>query len=310
MTHEPSDIGAFLSYTGLDAYGELSDIMQFLLRHPLFRTVLRPVVFEPFAAGPIGELVAQSLRDCGAYLIMIGDARERSHRQREISQELDLVRKQGISALAVRANTNSGDTKDQLLQQLAHQGIDVAEFASPSELKKLVTDWLLAVLKEKHGICPEGVASGSVFLSHSSLDSMFVQRLAKDFTAYGIPVWYSGWEMNVGDSVRERIEQAIEESAWLVVVLSKQSVTSKWVKEELNGAFAKSIEQDFDFILPVLLEDCKVPRFLQARLYADFRTDYQAGLTALLRRFGFTSPESSIHPFVANSKTTSSRNAQ
>jgi hypothetical protein len=89
--------------------------------------------------------------------------------------------------------------------------------------------------------------------------------------------------MRVGDSLVERIQQGIEDSSYLAVILSPRSVNSVWVRREVNAAFAAELERRSVFVLPVLAEDCDIPLFLKDKLYADFRTDYLTGLRAVLR---------------------------
>src|SRR5688572_21863802 len=98
-----------------------------------------------------------------------------------------------------------------------------------------------------------------VFLSHTSADKVFVRRLAGDLKAHRVGVWLDEWEMRVGDSLTERIQQGIEESAYLAVVLSPRSVDSAWVRRELSAAFAAELERRRVFVLPILAEDCDIP---------------------------------------------------
>lgn len=121
-----------------------------------------------------------------------------------------------------------------------------------------------------------------VFLAHSSLDKEFVHRLARDLKSFGIPVWYDRWNMKVGQSLRRRIEDGISSSGFLAVILSPNSVRSRWVNVELSAAMTKELELDSVFVLPVLYKECSVPIFLRDKLYADFTRSYNAGLEALL----------------------------
>jgi TatD family hydrolase len=129
----------------------------------------------------------------------------------------------------------------------------------------------------------EEKVSSRVFLSHASGDKAFVRHLATNLREQGIEVWLDEWEIKVGDSIRSKIEAGIQESGWLVVVLSQQSIQSSWVQIELNAALAKELEQKRVFVLPILLEDCDVPLFLKDKRYADFRSDYTIGFKDLLR---------------------------
>jgi hypothetical protein len=103
----------------------------------------------------------------------------------------------------------------------------------------------------------------SVFLSHSSRDKDFCQRLALDLSNYEIKVWYDEWEIKVGDSLRTKISTGIEEHEYLAVVLSHASVESDWVQIELNAALAKELRERRVVVLPLLIQDCKLPTFLE-----------------------------------------------
>lgn len=120
-----------------------------------------------------------------------------------------------------------------------------------------------------------------IFLSHSSMDKPFVEKLARDILELDIEVWLDKWDMQVGDSLFDKIEEGLETSDYLLIVLSKHSVNSSWVKKELNAFLCNEISSGSVKILPVLIDDCDVPVFLREKLYADFRTDYENGLQML-----------------------------
>jgi hypothetical protein len=127
---------------------------------------------------------------------------------------------------------------------------------------------------------------GKVFISHASADKAFVDRLVSDLAARAIPVWYDKLDLRVGDSVSAGINEGLTASKYFLIVLSKSSVTSRWVTEELNAALMEQVARGGTFLLPALLEDCAVPPLLRHRRYADFRTDYARGLGDLLGVWG------------------------
>jgi hypothetical protein len=49
-----------------------------------------------------------------------------------------------------------------------------------------------------------------VFLSHSSADKAFVDRLASDLERINVGAWYDKWEIRVGDSLIEKIQEGID----------------------------------------------------------------------------------------------------
>jgi len=110
-----------------------------------------------------------------------------------------------------------------------------------------------------------------VFLSHSHKDNEFTKRLATDLQNSGIRVWHDLAEIRVGDSLIAKLSSAIHDMQYLVVTLSKASVTSEWVKKEVTIALESEIRGKRVKVLPLLIEDCEVPPFLRDKLYADFR---------------------------------------
>lgn len=130
------------------------------------------------------------------------------------------------------------------------------------------------------------VPIGKVFVSHSSADKPFVDRLVADLAAREVPVWYDKLDIRIGDSVPGSINKGLTDSKYFLIILSKSSVGSRWVQEELNAALMQQVARGGTFILPVLIEDCDVPPLLQHRRYADFRSDYEFGLTDLLGVWG------------------------
>ena len=104
-------------------------------------------------------------------------------------------------------------------------------------------------------------------------------------------VWWDEWEIKVGDSIVQKISEGITESAYLAVVLSPASVNSNWVQKELNSALMRQLSAERAItILPLFLEDCKVPAFLQEIKWADFREEYAYGLHELLGAIEQTPP--------------------
>lgn len=121
-----------------------------------------------------------------------------------------------------------------------------------------------------------------VFLSHSTQDKEFVEQLAVRLQEAGLDVWYDKWEIKIGDSIAERINDGITRADFLVVVLSKNSVKSKWVRREIDAALAADIEGKGAFILPVLVEKCPVPPLLSGKRYASFHDSPDKAFQELL----------------------------
>lgn len=102
-----------------------------------------------------------------------------------------------------------------------------------------------------------------VFISHSTADKeRFVHHLVTRLCESGIDVWYDDWELLPGDSLIEKIfEYGLKEASEFIVVLSSNSIESKWVKEELHNATVSKIAGKCK-IIPIILDDVEVPNSL------------------------------------------------
>ncbi|WP_419913997.1 toll/interleukin-1 receptor domain-containing protein [Hoeflea sp.] len=140
-----------------------------------------------------------------------------------------------------------------------------------------------------------------VFISHSSRDKPVVSKLAVDLALEGIPVWFDSWEMELGDSLYDRIFEGIDNSTYLILVLSDHSVASKWVQKELKGALNREDALERKIILPVRLDDCEIPSMIADRICADMSDGYPQfidGLIGLLKSKGLDKVGSETGKFV------------
>ena len=128
----------------------------------------------------------------------------------------------------------------------------------------------------------------SIFLSHNHNDKPFVNELARYLTDYGITVWVDQAEIKIGESLLEKVSTGIFESAFIGVVLSKNSINSEWVARELRMAMDKELKERRNLVLPIVLYEGALPDFLRDRLYADFSkaNKYYTELAKLLSVLG------------------------
>jgi len=107
-----------------------------------------------------------------------------------------------------------------------------------------------------------------VFFSHASEDKdRFVLQFAERLRQKGIDAWLDKWEMLPGDSLVDKIfEEGLKEATAVIVVLSKFSLDKSWVREELNAAVVKKINNGSKLI-PVIIDDVDVPESLNSTLW-------------------------------------------
>ena len=121
-----------------------------------------------------------------------------------------------------------------------------------------------------------------VFLCHSSKDKGFVERLAFDLEKVNVGVWFDKWEIRVGDSLIDKISEGIELNDYLAIIISNNSIESEWVKREVNAALMHELEEKKVVVLPILIDDCKIPVLLKEKKYGDFRKSYDEGFEEFL----------------------------
>ena len=90
---------------------------------------------------------------------------------------------------------------------------------------------------------------------------------------FDIRVWVDEDEIKAGSSLIRTISAAIEEMAFLAIILTPNSVNSRWVQEELELALGNQIKQARLRVISILFRDCKIPSFLKGKKYIDF-TDW------------------------------------
>ena len=103
-----------------------------------------------------------------------------------------------------------------------------------------------------------------VFISYSSADRDVARRLANDLKSAGVGVWYDEFHLKAGDPILHTIRDGIEQSDVLLVLVSKNSIASKWVDRELRDAFERFGERGTPVIIPVRVDNAPVPGFLQS----------------------------------------------
>lgn len=119
-----------------------------------------------------------------------------------------------------------------------------------------------------------------VFISYSSRDREFVEKLDSRLQELGIRPWRDIRDLHVGQNVYATISEAIRTQPIFLIVITKQSINSRWVREELETALHNRVEGKKE-IFPVVAQDIsddEIPHELQKLKWADFRSDFEAGM--------------------------------
>jgi small GTP-binding protein len=110
-----------------------------------------------------------------------------------------------------------------------------------------------------------------VFISHSSEDEPAVRELAERLKRDGLRVWFDEWEIQLGDLISLKIEEGLEQSRTLVLVMSANALASEWVKLERHTALFRDPTNQQRRFIPLRLDDAEIKDTLKQFAYVDWR---------------------------------------
>ena len=93
----------------------------------------------------------------------------------------------------------------------------------------------------------------SVFISYSTTDQPFADRLYADLQAKGVRCWFAPHDVQGGRKIHEQIDEAIRVYDKLLMILSEASMNSMWVKTEIASARAREVQQKRQMLFPISL---------------------------------------------------------
>jgi|HubBroStandDraft_6_1064221.scaffolds.fasta_scaffold63259_2 hypothetical protein len=91
----------------------------------------------------------------------------------------------------------------------------------------------------------------SVFISYSTRDQEFADRLHADLQNKGVRCWFAPHTMQSGRKIHEQIDEAIRVYDRLLLILSDASMESEWVKTEIAHARQKELNQSHQVLFPI-----------------------------------------------------------
>jgi hypothetical protein len=94
----------------------------------------------------------------------------------------------------------------------------------------------------------------SCFISYSTRDGEFVDRLYADLQVKGVRCWFAPEDLKIGDRFRQRIDDAIRLHDKLLIVLSENSVRSAWVREEVESCLEREQRENRTVLFPIRLD--------------------------------------------------------
>jgi hypothetical protein len=119
--------------------------------------------------------------------------------------------------------------------------------------------------------------STTIFVSYAREDSELALKLCGDLKIAGVNVWLDQLDIPPGKHWDRAVEEALERSKYLIVILSPSSVASDNVMDEVSYAIDEK-----KHIVPVIIGSCRLPLRLRRFEFIDFTGDYGSSLNKLL----------------------------
>lgn len=125
----------------------------------------------------------------------------------------------------------------------------------------------------------------TIFVSHSSQDADFANRLAEDLRLIGHVPWIDTMEIRPGESILSAIQDGISLARYAIVIVSSVALQSGWVDTEWKAKLWDSVATKKIGVIPVLKDAGELPVFLRGLRYADFTKSYPVGFATLCLTF-------------------------
>ena len=120
----------------------------------------------------------------------------------------------------------------------------------------------------------------SCFISYSSKDQDFAERLYSDLQSKGVRCWFAPEDIKGGKKIHTQLDEAIKLHEKLLLVISENSMNSDWVANEIKRARKREKESGRQKLFPIRLID-----FDLLREWELFDSDTATDLAAEVRSY-------------------------
>jgi uncharacterized protein YjbI with pentapeptide repeats len=155
------------------------------------------------------------------------------------------------------ANTNLRNVQG--LDACKHSGPSTLDYRTLSKSGRLPLVFLRGCgLPDKlidylPSLLEEAIQFYSCFISYSTKDQDFAERLYADLQNNGVRCWFAPHNIQGGRKLHEQIDEAIRVYDRLLLLLSEHSMESEWVKTEISKARKREAREKRRMLFPLRL---------------------------------------------------------
>ena len=139
-----------------------------------------------------------------------------------------------------------------------------------------------------------------VFISHNKADKDTARQIGMSLVAEEIKVWFDEWEISAGDSIVEQINTGLKGCTHFIVIWSKNSAKSNWVRRELNSTLNRAIQSGAPKLIPIILDETPIPELLAGIQYIKYEEGSKTNRGDIIRTVIGREPTSNFIKAVVN----------
>jgi hypothetical protein len=147
------------------------------------------------------------------------------------------------------------------LNHCQHEGPSVIDFETLQRSGPLPLAFLRGVglpdrlIEYLPSLLSEAIQHYSCFISYSSKDQTFAERLHADLQNNGVRCWFAPHDMPIGAKIVDALDEAIRLRDKVLLILSEGAIASDWVEDEVTTAFEEERKRKQVVLFPVRLDD-------------------------------------------------------
>lgn len=135
-----------------------------------------------------------------------------------------------------------------------------------------------------------------MFVSHSHKDDKFTSLLVSHLNQLGVQAWMDSNDLGAGN-FQQRISEALDECEWFLLVLTRNALASKWVRQEVDAANAlkqRGRIKELLFIRAARFDYNQLPALWSTYNVFDATKKYGAALQRIVKELGLSPPSDVI----------------
>jgi uncharacterized protein YjbI with pentapeptide repeats len=152
-------------------------------------------------------------------------------------------------------------TKVKGLDQCDHQGPSIIDFPTLKDSGPLPLAFLRGtglpdrLIEYLPSLLNEAFQHYSCFISYSSKDHDFAERVHAGLQNKGVRCWFAPHDMPIGANIFDAIDEAIRLRDKVLLILSEEAIASNWVEGEVTRALDEERTRKQVMLFPVRLDD-------------------------------------------------------